>query len=140
MTLQRIDPGTAEWDALKAELSYARLPTDDLLETGQMFFGDGSGGYGGLHIVGANALVRSVVISPTVRRGGHGRRILEGLASESSATGVTHLWLLTNDQAAFFKSCGFEVADRSTAPEAIRETRQFAGLCPATATFMRREV
>ena len=140
MTLLRIERGAAEWEALTAELSAARLPTNDLSEPNQLFFANSEGGYGGLYIVGANALIRSVVVRENARRGGHGRRVGEEMVAEAKGAGVSNLWLLTTDQAEFFKSCGFDVADRTMAPEAIRETRQFAGLCPASATFMRREV
>jgi len=138
--LDRIHSATSAWVSLVAELTIARLPTDDLLEPDQYFFGDGGGGYGGLQILGKEALVRSIVIAPDSRQRGRGRQIVAGLVDQALALGATDLWLLTTDQSEFFRACGFHQESRSAAPDNIRQTRQFAGLCPESATVMRRHI
>ena len=39
-------------------------------------------------------------------------------------------------QSGFFSARGYARAERSTAPESIRGTREFASLCPASSAFM----
>ena len=46
------------------------------------------------------------------------------------------LFRSTQGADAFFARHGFRAIDRDAAPPAIRQTRQFAGLCPASARLM----
>jgi len=50
------------------------------------------------------------------------------------------LFLLTTTAADYFSARGFDPVDRSSAPEAIRRTREFAEICPGSAAFMRKRV
>jgi len=54
--------------------------------------------------------------------------------------GVDELWLLTIDADAFFVSLGYETRERSEAPEAIRNTEEFSGLCPEDAVLMSKQL
>lgn len=56
----------------------------------------------------------------------------------AAAQGVKTLYLLTTTAVAFFVRLGYEVISRSEAPLAIAATGQFAALCPASSTFMRK--
>jgi N-acetylglutamate synthase-like GNAT family acetyltransferase len=44
----------------------------------------------------------------------------------------------TTDAAPFFDWLGFAPVSREAAPDALRRTRQFSALCPASAVLMRR--
>lgn len=133
--------GTGDLVELDRALAAAGLPTDDLAAPGRRFFRfrDASGGtvgYAGLESLGDGAaLLRSLVVADPARRGrGLGRRIAE--MTLARADGET--WLLTTDAAPFFARLGFAPAPREAAPDALRGTRQFSGLCPASAVLMRR--
>jgi amino-acid N-acetyltransferase len=47
---------------------------------------------------------------------------------------------LTTTAESFFAKHGYQRAARESAPAAIRGTREFAGICPASSTFMLRHL
>ena len=63
-------------------------------------------------------------------------------AAETAAgdLGAAHLHLLTTTAERFFTRHGFVVADRASAPPAIRQTREFADLCPASAAYLTKDL
>jgi amino-acid N-acetyltransferase len=50
--------------------------------------------------------------------------------------GVTDLYLLTTTAEGFFERLGYRRVVRENAPEAIRQTKEFSGLCSSSAAFM----
>ncbi len=143
MTLEaiRIDHDDA---ALIAALAANRLPTGDTGEARQSFFAFARAGarvgFGGYQLNGQDALIRSIVVEGDARGTGLGSALVSSLLSQAKANGATHAWLLTTDAAPFFVKQGFEIVARDTAPESIATAPQFKGLCPASATFMRRDL
>ena len=128
---------------LIAILAEAGLPTDDTGAPGCDFFGfrDQRGdlvGYAGLAIHASNALLRSLVTPPEFRGRGYGRAITDRMMALALRRGVRQLYLLTTAAAPFFEQLGFQAIDRAEAPPTIAATAEFATLCPATATLMRR--
>jgi N-acetylglutamate synthase-like GNAT family acetyltransferase/ADP-ribose pyrophosphatase YjhB (NUDIX family) len=124
-------------------LSDAGLPTVDLDDPVEIFAARSGGrdvGCGGLERYGESALVRSVAVGPEARGEGYGTAICRALFGEAARRGVGDLYLLTTDAEGFFERLAFEAVDRESVPEAIRETRQFADLCPESATCMHRRV
>ncbi|HOV02939.1 MAG TPA: arsenic resistance N-acetyltransferase ArsN2 [Kaistiaceae bacterium] len=129
--------------ALAAMLREAGLPADDIGEPGRAFFlyRDESGrivGCGGLEGSGSDLLLRSVAILPERRGEGLGGAIVAWLEARAAAAGCRRLWLLTTTADGFFARIGYAPAERTTAPETIAATRQFAGLCPSSARLMCR--
>ncbi|MGX8272430.1 arsenic resistance N-acetyltransferase ArsN2 [Brevundimonas diminuta] len=128
---------------LIAALEAAGLPTDDLHEPGRCFyrFEDDGGliGFGGLEQVGSNALIRSMVVMDNRRGEGHGSMMLSWLEARAAEKAAA-LYLLTTSAAVFFQRQGYFVLPRSAAPAAIAASRQFSGLCPASATFMFKDL
>lgn len=134
--------GTA-LDALAAILRSEGLPADDVHERSKRFFRlhEPLGtdlGYAGIELCGMDALLRSVVALPCGQ--GQGKRIVVRMADYAEGLGVTRLYLLTTTAEGFFAKLGFRRVARETAPAAIRETREFASLCPATAALMLKEI
>lgn len=62
------------------------------------------------------------------------------LEARARTSGITELWLLTNDAERFFLRHGYAFAERGEAPAAIVTTEEFAGLCPASAHLMRKRL
>ena len=58
--------------------------------------------------------------------------IVEWLLAHAAALGASRAFLFTTNADAYFQELGFEVIDRSTAPQSILTTRQASGLCPAS--------
>lgn len=141
LTLHRADEAGA-LDYIERLLSRADLPTADVREQAGAFrvatVAGERVGLGGVERHGRDGLVRSVVVEPSARGQGVGAALVAALADEVRAAGVERLFLLTTDAAAFFAAQGFEPVARESVPERIRETAQFASLCPDSATVMRR--
>jgi N-acetylglutamate synthase-like GNAT family acetyltransferase len=130
-----------ERDGLKAALTKAGLPADDVGDARLLFWrfetlNDVPVGFGGLEIHGSDALLRSLVILPPLRDIGLGRAIVEVLETEAAARQCRAVYLLTDAQATFFSRLGYTPCAREEVPDAIRASRQFASLCPANAAVM----
>jgi amino-acid N-acetyltransferase len=124
-----------------ALLRAADLPSEDLTDSHlEHFFMAGvpeSGvGLVGLELFGRHALLRSLVVDRQVRSTGLGSRLLEHAEAHARAHGAESIYLLTTTAESFFGNRGYARTERSTAPESIRGTREFASLCPASAAFM----
>jgi amino-acid N-acetyltransferase len=123
---------------LRSALADAGLPHDDLDEPGRRFYRLADGGrtlgWAGLEIAGGEALLRSVVVPDRGR--GTGRELVARVVEAARVEGVERLWLLTTTAAGFFTKLGFDTLRREAAPAAIRASREFASICPASATCM----
>jgi len=133
------------FSAAVALLESASLPTADLTaEHCEHFFFSGSPenptGMVGLELYGEVALLRSLVVAPGRRGTGEGSALLGHAQQYALANGVRTLYLLTTTAERFFARRGYRHAPRDSAPDAIRATREYSGLCPATSTFMVREL
>ncbi|MFT3987458.1 MAG: arsenic resistance N-acetyltransferase ArsN2 [Aestuariivirga sp.] len=132
-------------EPFRAALEEAGLPVDDLQEPGRVFFLyralDGEVlGYGGYELHGSDVLLRSILVMPRHRKSGIGRNILPLLLFRTLKAGAHRAYLLTQSAVRFFEHAGFRPLARDMAPPAIRETRQAAALCPASAVLMARKI
>ena len=128
-------------EALAAE----GLPTEDLDGEARRFFAfrDRAGtlvGFAGMELLGANALLRSLIVLPPAREARHGTAIVGWIAAEAARRGVRTLFLLTTTAAPFFEKLGFRRIGRDEAPPAVAATAEFGRLCPSSAVFMARSV
>lgn len=126
-------------------LAEAELPAADL--TGahfEHFFGCGAEeapqGVVGVEIHGTQALLRSLAVEPAVRGRGCARALVERAERHARARGVRRMYLLTTTAADFFARLGYKRLGRDEAPEAIRATREFSALCPASSALMVKEL
>jgi N-acetylglutamate synthase-like GNAT family acetyltransferase len=130
-----------ERGALSKALAKARLPVDDLEAPAHQLWRFETAdsvpvGFGGLEIYGEDALLRSLVTLPPLRSRGIGAAIVMLLETEAAMRGCRAIWLLTESASGFFDRLGYAKCDRAVVPETIRETRQFAVLCPASADVL----
>lgn len=126
-----------------ALLESAQLPTEDLSAAHfEHFFFVGPRemptALVGVELLGSVALLRSLVVSEPGRSAGVGSELLGCAEAYARNHGVHTIYLLTTTAEKFFERRGFARADRASAPAAIRATREFAGLCPASSAFMSR--
>ncbi len=136
-------PGPADTAAIAALLRDAGLPHGDFAPHLAHFLvaREPAGrivGVIGAEVCGADALLRSLAVTPSHRRAGLGRRLLAALDSCAGAWGVARWWLLTTTADAFFAAEGFRAAPRADAPPAIASTGEFRGLCPSAAACWSR--
>jgi N-acetylglutamate synthase-like GNAT family acetyltransferase len=126
-----------ERDGLAAALRGADLPAADIGDPDRLFWRYETTdqvpvGFGGLDVHGHDALLRSLVTLPPLRRRGYGRQIVAALEVEAVARGCRAGWVLTASGAAFFERLGYRACDRADMPAAIRGTAEFAAAPAAT--------
>ncbi|MFC7142130.1 arsenic resistance N-acetyltransferase ArsN2 [Halosimplex aquaticum] len=121
-------------------LDRAGLPTDDVdTETGRFYVARADGdavGVGGFEVHGEDGLLRSVAVEESARGAGHGTALVDELEAAARDAGVRRLFLLTTTASDFFAARGYETIDRQDAPATVRNTAEFAELCPSSATAM----
>jgi amino-acid N-acetyltransferase len=96
----------------------------------------GVAGVVGLEIYSEVALLRSLVVTEKHLGCGYGRRLVAAAQELASEMNVRAIYLLTTTAESFFEYLGFRRIEREAAPEAIRNTREFSSLCPASAIVM----
>jgi amino-acid N-acetyltransferase len=131
--------------AAVAILERANLPVADITDLHlERFFYVGAAnaptGIVGIEVYGTVALLRSLVVSEDARSAGLGTALIAHAEDHASSHGVHSLYLLTTTADAFFTRRGYTRIDRTLAPAAIRSTREFAGLCPASSAFMHKQL
>jgi amino-acid N-acetyltransferase len=133
-----VEPG----DEASALLEAAGLPTADLATAPLRLWGIRRHGalqaVVGLESHGSEALIRSLVVAQPSRGRGLGAELLQHAEVHALAACQRQLHLLTTDAAGYFARHGYRKLDRNEVPPAIATTAQFAGLCPASATLMRK--
>jgi amino-acid N-acetyltransferase len=127
--------------AVEETLRQSDLPLDGLHDQ----FGDGyavaeSGGrvigVEGIEVHEQDGLLRSAAVAGTWRGQGIGDALTRDRIEWARQRGLRSLYLLTTTAGNYFPRFGFSSADRSTAPEGIRRSREFSEACPSTALFM----
>jgi amino-acid N-acetyltransferase len=135
----------SDWSAVRQLLNSAELPVEDL-QPGMLenfLIAESAGaivGLIGLQVYETIGLLRSLVVSTGARRSGLGGKLVDALELAAQAAGITELWLLTINAEKFFERQGFEIKPRDVAPDAIRQSKEFADLCPRSAYLMRKEL
>lgn len=140
MTHARLETISGDHDDLKQTLALAGLPTEDIAEPGRTFFravgpDHNTVGYSGVEQCGEDALLRSVVVLPDRRGKSLGKMIVVETLQAAPVVGT--VYLATTTAAPFFSDLGFQVVDRADVPNAVLDTRQLSGICPASATIMK---
>jgi amino-acid N-acetyltransferase len=139
ITLRRATP--PDVDRIVSLLDANDLPHSDVRANPECFFVARSGsevvGVGGVEVYGPAGLLRSVAVAEPVRGQGYGTAVCDELERHALDDGVDVLYLLTTTASEFFRARGYEEVPRAEAPASIRETTEFADLCPASATCMR---
>jgi len=92
------------------------------------------------HYSGGDSLLRSVVVKEKYRGGGAGRRLVAMLERTARYRGTQSIWMLTLTAEDWFARLGYQSVKRKNAPAAIRHSREFASLCPATACLMMKSL
>ncbi|MEA3099145.1 MAG: amino-acid N-acetyltransferase [Caballeronia mineralivorans] len=122
------------------------LPVEDISKTlieGFLVAEDASGsviGIGGLEQLGSRVLLRSLAVAPEARGTGIARALVARLEDNARSCGQQDVWLLTTTAERFFERAGYERVSREDVPGEVRLCRQFAALCPSTASCMRKRL
>lgn len=85
-------------------------------------------------------LLRSLAVAPEFRGHGFARALVTHAEAQAQSQGVETLYLLTNTAESFFYAAGYVLTSRNMAPAVIRQTSQFAGLCPSSSAFLSKHL
>jgi amino-acid N-acetyltransferase len=134
-----------DFQAALTLLAALKLPVTDLTPAHcEHFFYQGPAylpdGMVGLEVFGEVALLRSLAVAPESQRLGTGSALLAHAEAWAQARGVRWIYLLTTTAEAFFARRGYQSVPRDAAPEPIRTTREFSGICPASSIFMVKQL
>lgn len=141
-TIRRTDE--ADFDAVETLLEANGLPSRDVRTSPGRFLVAVSDaavvGVVGVEPYGSSGLLRSLAVSESSRGRGYGTALCDALEEQARADGVDTLYLLTTTAAAFFRRRGYESVAREAVPTAVQQTTEFAELCPASATCMKKNL
>lgn len=142
LTVRPVD--TVTLDRVEALLEANDLPYRDVRTKPDCFYAAHSGteriGIGGVETHGSNGLLRSVVVTESNRGKGYGTALCDALEDRARTNGVETLYLLTTTASEFFRRRGYEEVDRETVPSSIRQTTEFADLCPSSAPCFSKDL
>lgn len=117
------------------------LPTADLADGRARFLIAGGAqiaGCVGVESYGDDVLLRSLAVRPGRSSEGLGAALVTAACHEAGRLGARRVVLLTTDAADYFAGRGFTALDRAALTGPVTASRQFAELCPTTATVMTR--
>lgn len=132
-----------ERNAVIRLLGEQRLPVTDISEETLLYVlkeGEKPIGTAGLDIFDDCALLRSISVIPEIRGKGYGTTLNEQIERYAKESGISCLYLITDTAADFFDRQGYCVIDRTDAPDTIKHTDQFTGLCPSSAVVMKKRI
>jgi amino-acid N-acetyltransferase len=145
MNVDIVPASASDFATARGWLEDAGLPVEDLTDrrSGRFLVASLNGvavGMVGLEHFGTVGLLRSLVVEPSGRARGVGRQLVAALEDAARAAGVRELWLLTIDADRYFERLGYLRRGRDAAPDAIRATAEFSGLCPGDAVLMHKQL
>lgn len=94
----------------------------------------------GLERFGGVGLLRSLAVTPELRRHGLGLALTRALEERAATTGITSLVLLTETARDFFQRHGYQVIARQAAPASVQASSEFRTLCPDSAVCMTKHL
>ena len=94
----------------------------------------------GLEIMNEMGLVRSLAVSPSVRKQGIAKELYSRIQAHAHLEGIISLYLLTLTAEEFFSKLGFKNIERNSVPSEIQSTKEFRSLCPETAVCMVKNI
>jgi amino-acid N-acetyltransferase len=131
--------------AVKRLLAESGLPTADITAAhmGHFFGSAGPAGLAavvGLELCGNAGLLRSLAVATPARGRGLGKRLVAHAEHYAQEHGLQELYLLTTTAEGFFNRLGYRRVERDAVPDAIKATREYAGICPASSAVMTRKL
>jgi amino-acid N-acetyltransferase len=140
--MEIIELSPDQFDLVFELLAEAKLDFSDLKQPNiRLFRFEENGqtiGVGGLEIFNDQALLRSVAVKKDLQGKGLGKEMVAQIEKTARNSGIKSLYLLTNTAPDFFKSIGYQQIDRNDFAEPLKQTAQFAGLCPVSAVCMKK--
>jgi amino-acid N-acetyltransferase len=131
-------------EAIVALLKTNNLPVSDI-NTGQRIFlvalSDGKTiGCVAVETYGDAGILRSLAVNNDYRGKGIGQKLVAETENWSRENGLKNLYLLTTTAAGFFSKMGWENTERTSVPESVGKSSEFASICPSIAVCMHKTI
>ncbi|MGE0354793.1 MAG: arsenic resistance N-acetyltransferase ArsN2 [Gemmatimonadales bacterium] len=137
-------PQPADYASVITLIEEAGLPTAGITEDLDGFMiavaGNDVIGAAGLERYGTDGLLRSVVVTPSLRSTGVGGALVESLLGMARRAGLKEVYLLTETAEAYFPRHGFAPVPRGEVPESVKGSVEFQGACSESAMVMHRSL
>jgi amino-acid N-acetyltransferase len=132
-------------DDIRTLLAQCNLPASDIADAAPpLFFGMQSEAIPvamvGLELFQTGALLRSLAVSMAHRGRGHAQALVAHAQCVATSRGAENIYLLTTTAATFFESLGYAPISREDAPQDIRATAQFSGVCPRASALLSKHI
>ena len=132
----------SELEKVKQLLIENNLPVEDFEDECITFFiakiNNITVGVIGLEQYEATGLLRSLAVKSDYKNLKIGRDLIEYLLRYCKNNSIQELYLLTTTAEMYFEKFGFYKITRENTPTAIKNTKEFALICPATALIMKK--
>ena len=136
--------GSKDFDKICQLLSEEKLPTEDLNPLLEHFFiaveENEIAGVIGMDNYGNAGLLRSAIVTKAHRNNGIATALVNQLFDYARQQHVSTLYLISNTAEKYFGKRGFRKIARNEVPEAVLQSKEFNGLCPASAVIMTRKL
>ncbi|MFY7997867.1 MAG: arsenic resistance N-acetyltransferase ArsN2 [Candidatus Kapaibacteriota bacterium] len=125
-------------------LQESALPTQDLTtEHFKHFFvmkeeGEILGVAGVERLSAQRGLMRSIAVKPEYRGKQIATQLYHAAEEHACSMGMREVYAFTTTIEPWLTRLGFERIERESAPDDIRQTSEFSGLCPASAAILRK--
>ncbi len=133
-----------EYSAVEELLRRVRLPVEGIARlTGLVVVADAGGqvvGSAALEPYDPAGLLRSVAVEPAFQGRGLGVKLTEAVLGLARERRLARLYLLTETASTFFPRFGFRAVARAEVDPAVRQSEEFARLCPDSAVAMVAEL
>ena len=93
-------------------------------------------GCAGLEIHGKAGLLRSVAVAKNYQQQGLGSKLTESILELAEHHKLSSVSLLTETAKDYFPRFGFVEVSRAALPQSLKESAEFKGACPDSATAM----
>jgi amino-acid N-acetyltransferase len=131
----------SDLERIEALLTGAHLPLDGARDAFRVGFvaeqREAIVGAVALEMYSDTALLRSLVVDPSVQGQGVGAGLTQAAIEEAHRRGVSAIYLLTTTAETFFPRFGFVAVDRQSMPASIQGSIEFQSACPASAIAMK---
>ena len=94
----------------------------------------------GLEIYNSFGLLRSLAILPNHQYKNFGSSLVKVIEDFARSCAVKEIFLLTDTATNFFLKHGYLTIDRKQVPIEIQASREFASICPQSATVMKKKI
>lgn len=133
--------GREDWSAVAQLLRQNKLPTDGLTtDVDHLYVLEVGGtvvGAVGFESYASDGLLRSLVVDPRLRGGGHGASLLRLAIYEAQRSGIRAVYGLTTTIADWLLRLGFKEIQKDQIPSGVRQSWELRGACPDAARAFR---